>query len=186
MGSPVTNIAATSSASDSNLRRRKEELVRLQRPWRLRSSASDSNLRRRKKKWFRLLRRRRLRGPRLILFFVPAKEMVPPADRHDPTVASILDFRLRLENQCRDFPVYALLRASILDFRLRLGNRCKDFPVYPLLRASILDFRPELANRCKVFPVYGHSRASILDFRGSIWESLHGFARKRPPACSDS
>ena len=37
--------------------------------------------------------------PRLILFFVPAKEMVPPADRHDPTVASILDFKPRLANR---------------------------------------------------------------------------------------
>ena len=38
--------------------------------------------------------------------------------------ASILDFRSRLENRCKVFPVYALLRASILDFRLRLANRC--------------------------------------------------------------
>ena len=41
-----------------------------------------------------------------------------------------------------------LLPASILDFKPRLGNRCKLFPVYALLRASILDFRPRLANRC--------------------------------------
>ena len=76
--------------------------------------------------------------------------MVPPADRHDPTVASILDFRARLENQCRDFPVYVLLRASILDFKPRLANRCKLFPVYPLFHASILDFKPRLGNRCSV------------------------------------
>ena len=43
--------------------------------------------------------------------------------------ASILDFRLRLENRCRVSRDYALLRASILDFKLRLGNRCKLFPV---------------------------------------------------------
>ena len=61
-----------------------------------------------------------------------------------------------------------ILRASILDFRPRLANRCKDFLVYGHLRASILDFRLELANRCKVFPVYGHLRASILDFRFRI------------------
>ena len=67
-----------------------------------------------------------------------------------------------------------LLLASILDFRPRLANRCRVFPVYALLRASILDFRARLANRCKVFPVYGHLRAVILDLRGSIWESLHG------------
>ena len=62
--------------------------------------------------------------------------------------ASILDFRAKLENRCKDFPENNLLRASILDFRLRLRNRCKVFPVYTLFRASILDFRPRLANRC--------------------------------------
>ena len=44
-------------------------------------------------------------------------------------------------------------RAVILDFRPRLGNRCKDFPVYSFFRAVILDFRPRLGNRCKLFPV---------------------------------
>ena len=43
-----------------------------------------------------------------------------------------------------------ILRASILDFRARLGNRCKVFPVYTLFRASILDFKPKLGNRCSV------------------------------------
>ena len=42
-----------------------------------------------------------------------------------------------------------LLPASILDFRARLGNRCKVFPVYTLFRASILDFMAKLENRCK-------------------------------------
>ena len=42
-----------------------------------------------------------------------------------------------------------LLRASILDFKPKLANRCRDFPVYPLFRALILDFKPKLANRCK-------------------------------------
>ena len=64
--------------------------------------------------------------------------------------ASILDFRPRLENRCRVFPVYTLFRASILDFRPRLENRCKDFLVSDLFRASILDFKPKLANRCSV------------------------------------
>ena len=41
-----------------------------------------------------------------------------------------------------------LLPASILDFRAKLENRCKVFPVYTLFRASILDFKPRLANRC--------------------------------------
>ena len=47
-----------------------------------------------------------------------------------------------------------LLPASILDFRAKLENQCKVFPVYTLLRASIHDFRAKLANRCKFFPVY--------------------------------
>ena len=63
---------------------------------------------------------------------------------------------------------FFLQRASILDFKARLGNRCRVFPIYPLLRASILDFRPRLANRCRVFPVYGPLRASILDFRARL------------------
>ena len=91
--------------------------------------------------------------------------MVPPADRHDPTAASILDFRVKLGNRCMVLPVYALQRASILDFRVKLGNRCKVLPVYPLFRASILDFKPRLGNRCKVLPVYPLLRASILDFK---------------------
>ncbi|MDY4631469.1 MAG: hypothetical protein SO413_07170 [Candidatus Cryptobacteroides sp.] len=62
--------------------------------------------------------------------------------------ASILDFKPKLENRCKDFLASGLLRASILDFRPRLGNRCKDFLVSGLLRASILDFRPRLGNRC--------------------------------------
>ena len=44
----------------------------------------------------------------------------------------------------------------------------------------------QFGNRCKLFPSFGPSAAVILDFRGSIWESLHRFARKPPPACSDS
>ena len=63
--------------------------------------------------------------------------------------ASILDFKPRLGNRCKLFPVYPLFHASILDFRARLGNRCKLFPVYTLFRALILDFKPRLANRCK-------------------------------------
>ena len=67
--------------------------------------------------------------------------------------ASILDFRARLGNRCKLFPVYALFRASILDFRLKLENRCWVFPVYALFRAVILDFRPRLANRCSIIVV---------------------------------
>ena len=67
--------------------------------------------------------------------------------------ASILDFRAKLENQCKVFPVYTLLRASIHDFRAKLENRCKVFPVYTIFRASILDFKPRLANRCSIIVV---------------------------------
>ena len=88
--------------------------------------------------------------------------------------ASILDFRAKLENQCKVLPVYALLRASILDFRPRLANRCKVLPVYVLMRASILDFRLRLRNRCKVFPVYTLFRASILDFRPRLANRCSG------------
>ena len=124
-------------------------MARLQQSSRKRSSASDSNLRCREGEWFRLQRPWRLRGPLPIPFSAAAKEngstcngrggyevrvrfhsslprrrMVPPAERHYPTDASILDFRPRLGNRCRVFPVYALLRASILDFRAKLANRC--------------------------------------------------------------
>ena len=63
--------------------------------------------------------------------------------------ASILDFRAKLENRCKVFPVYTIFRASILDFRAKLENQCKVFPVYTLFRASILDFRARLGNRCR-------------------------------------
>ena len=79
-----------------------------------------------------------------------------------------------------------LQRAVILDFKPRLGNRCRFLPGNDLQRAVILDFRSRLGNRCMVLPGNDLQRAAILDFRGSIWESLHGFAWKRPPACSDS
>ena len=67
-----------------------------------------------------------------------------------------------------------------------IGNRCKECQGLALLRAVILDFRGQFGNRCKVMPVYDLLRAAILDFRGSIWESLQGYARLRPLACSDS
>ena len=62
--------------------------------------------------------------------------------------ASILDFRARLANRYRVFPVSAIFRASILDFRARLANRCKDFPGTSPMAALILDFRARLGNRC--------------------------------------
>ena len=68
--------------------------------------------------------------------------------------ASILDFKAKLANRCKLFPVFTLFRASILDFKAKLGNRCKDFPENNLLRAPILDFRARLENQCMVLPVY--------------------------------
>ncbi|MDD6113493.1 MAG: hypothetical protein PUB70_04105 [Bacteroidales bacterium] len=54
-------------------------------------------------------------------------------------------------------PGNALQRALILDFRPRLRNRCKLFPVYALLRASILDFKARLANRCSTIVMAGEN-----------------------------
>ena len=71
--------------------------------------------------------------PRPILIFVAAEKTARLQNTTTPTDASILDFRPRLGNRCKDFPVYPLLRASILDFRHRLENRCKLLPVYPPL-----------------------------------------------------
>ena len=92
--------------------------------------------------------------------------MVSPADRRrNARSASILDFRARLGNRCKDFPGTIPKSAAILDFRPRLANRCKDFPGTSPMAASILDFRARLGNRCKDFPVYALQRALILDFR---------------------
>ena len=44
------------------------------------------------------------------------------------------------------------MRASILDFKPKLANRRKLFPVYTLFRASILDFKAKLENRCRKTP----------------------------------
>ncbi|MDD7531789.1 MAG: hypothetical protein SPK30_01365 [Candidatus Cryptobacteroides sp.] len=42
------------------------------------------------------------------------------------------------------------MRASILDFRAKLGNRCKETLKNSPKAASILDFKPKLENRCSV------------------------------------
>ena len=104
----------------------------------------------------------------------------------EPLTASILDFRGRLANRCKVFPVYALLRASILKFKPRFENRCKVFPGNSPKAASILDFGARLENHCRYLPGNALQRAVILDLRRSIWESLQVFAWKRPPPCSDS
>ena len=60
---------------------------------------------------------------------LPRRRMVPPAERHFPTAASILKFELRLRNHCRFLLGNALQCAVILDFRLKLANHCMVFPV---------------------------------------------------------
>ena len=149
-------------------------------------SASDSNFVAAKKNGFACSGRGDYDLPRPILIFVAAKKngfacRTTPQRR----VASILDFRLRLANRCKDFPVYALLHASILDFRLKLGNRCKVLPVYPLFRASILDFRPRLGNRCKETLKNSPKAASILDFKprlGNRCSAIVAAQKNSPPA----
>ena len=100
--------------------------------------------------------------------------------------ASILDFRLKLENRCRVFPGNAFQRASILDFGARLANRCKVFSGNSPKAASILDFIHRLANQCSFLPGNASCTAVILDLRGSIWESLqhHRRSSEELPACS--
>ena len=85
------------------------------------TSASNSNLRCSKEEWPAWYDRRDKDLPRPILFFVAAKKNGPPADRRRKArAASILDFKPRLENRCMLFPVYTLFRASILDFKPKL------------------------------------------------------------------
>ena len=52
-----------------------------------------------------------------------------------------LQGKTRRQRVMERVPGDVLLPASILDFKPRLGNRCKDFPIYGLLRALILDLR---------------------------------------------
>ena len=52
-------------------------------------------------------------SPRPILIFVAAEKNGPPAERHYHSAASILNFRARLANRCKVFPVYALLFCGV-------------------------------------------------------------------------
>ena len=68
-----------------------------------------------------------------------------------------------------------LLRALILDFKPRLANRCKLFPVYTIVRASILDFKPKLANRCSttiVVAVENGPPAAVVAATNSASDSI--------------
>ena len=55
------------------------------------SSASDSNLRRDKEEWFRLQRAQRQQGPHPILISSRQRRMVPPATRYYARAGVILD-----------------------------------------------------------------------------------------------
>ena len=68
----------------------------------------------------------------------------------------------------------------ILDFRPKLGNRCKVFPVYTLFRASILDFRPRLGNRCKGGMV---SPTAAVATTRSVSDSNLRSCKEEWPAC---
>ena len=92
---PATVVAATRSASDTNLRCRREEWFRLQNGL---ATASILDFRARL-------------GNRCRVF--PGSAL---------KCAVILDFRARLANRCKVLPVYALQRAVILDFSKRLRD----------------------------------------------------------------
>ena len=102
MVSSATVVAATRSASDSNLRCRERKWFRLLRPWRQRYSASDTNFRCRREKWFRL---QNATSQRLQRFLISGGQF---------------------ENRCKECPGLAFLRAAILDFKPRLENRCSQ------------------------------------------------------------
>ena len=80
------------------------------------------------------------------------------------------------------------MRASILDFRAKLGNRCKDLLVYDLLRASILDFRPKLGNRCStiVVAVENGPPAAAVAATNSAADSNYITAKKNGPPATTS
>ena len=148
MVSPAVTVAATRSASDSNLRCRKGE-------WPACSDRRGNNLPRpilisvaTKENGFACNGRGGYEVRVRFHSSLPRRRMVPPAERHYPTDASILDFEARLGNHCRFLPGNALQRAVILDFRPRIGNHCMVFPGTIPKTASILDFRPRLRNRC--------------------------------------
>ena len=141
MVSSATVVAATRSASDSNLRCRERKWFRLLRPWRQRYSASDTNFRCRKEKWFRL---QNATSQRLQRFLISGGQF---------------------ENRCKECPGLAFLRAAILDFKPRLGNRCRVLPGNALVTAAILDFRGSIWESLQGLPGNDLQRAVILDFR---------------------
>ena len=83
-------------------------------------------------------------------------------------------------------PGDVLLHASILDFRAKLGNRCKDLLVYDLLRASILDFKPKLGNRCSTIVVAVENGPPATAVAATIFRVRFKFlcSKEEWPACS--
>ena len=79
-----------------------------------------------------------------------------------------------------------LLPASILDFRARLANRCKVFPVYALLRAAILDFMGSIWESLQRMPGIRPLVCSDSGFQGVNLGIAAWIVRKCPLACSDS
>ena len=144
-------------------------MARLQRLLRRQSSASDSILRCLERKWPACSVCCDDDLPRPTPFFVAAKKNSSACRTPLASIAaSILDFKAKLGNRCKETLKNSQTAASILDFRARLGNRCKVFLGNSLFRASILDFKAKLANRCMFFPVYAFLCASILDFRARL------------------
>ena len=69
---------------------------------------------------------------------------------------------------------------------VKLENRCKECPGLPSGVQRFVISGVKLENRCKECPGLALLRAAIPDFRGQTWQSMQGYARLRPPACSDS
>ena len=67
-----------------------------------------------------------------------------------------------------------------------MGITARLCPFTPSCVQRFLISGGQFKNRCKVMPVYALLCAAIPDFRGYTWESLQGYARLRPLACSDS
>ena len=81
---------------------------------------------------------------------------------------------------------FSLLRASILDFRPKLGNRCRVFPVYGPLRASILDFKPRLGNRCSIVEGRRQGQDAPPPLRNRCYMLLLIPRRHLTPSASDT
>ena len=100
--------------------------------------------------------------------------------------ASILDFKPKLGNRCKETLKNSPKAASILDFKPRLGNRCKNFLGNSLFRASILDFNPRLGNRCSTIVVAVENGPPATAVAATIFRLRFKFlcSKEEWPACS--